>query len=138
MNDVRSILSSHHYKTKDDTEIEVPSKKDPTIAEIPDLFFDEILPAFKLNRIEICLLMILYREVWCRPNMYKKYGIGPIHKHVELAKSLEIKSDVLLQSLKNLESLGFIETIRSGQYFVRKFFTEENDRKYDQTYDNFL
>lgn len=139
MDDLRSILSSHHTKAKkDDTDIEAPSKPEPTVSEIPDIFFDEILPTYKLNRIEICLLMILYRGVWCRPNLYRKYGIGPLNSHVELAKSLEIGNDVLLQSLKNLENLGFIETIRSGQYFVRKYFTEENDRTFNQTYDNFL
>ena len=36
-----------------------------------------------------------------------------------------------------LEELGFISTIRSGQYFVRRYFTKENDEKFGQTYDDF-
>ena len=45
---------------------------------------------------------------------------------------------VILQSIRHLESYGLIETIRSGQYFVRKYFTEENDLKYGQDYDHFF
>ena len=139
MDDIKEILSAHQGKNKRDAAIQGRQNRPlPSVSEIPDLFFDEILPKFKLNRAEICLLMILYREVWCRPNLYEKYGIGPINSLTEISKSMEVSTDILLHSIQTLESFGFIETIRSGQYFVRKYFTQENDHKYGQSYDNFL
>lgn len=139
MEDLRSILSSHHPK-KDapfnpDT---VENNFKATTSEIPDIFFDDVLVRFKLSRVEILLLMYLYRITWCKPNLHRKFGIAPIISHEELSKNLDISSEILYQTLRRLEGYNFIETIRSGQYFVRKFFTEEYDRKYGQTYDNFL
>lgn len=141
MEDLRSILSSHHSKgvksaneTKDSTDDEVKA----TTSEIPDLFFDEILIAYKLTRVEILLLMYLYRSTWCKPNLYKKFGIAPMIFYEDLVKQLDLTMDLLHQSFRKLEAFGFIETIRSGQYFVRKYFTQENDIKFGQTYDNFL
>ena len=58
--------------------------------------------------------------------------------HEELAKNLDISNEILYQTLRRLEGYMFIETIRAGQYFVRKFFTEEYDKKFGQSYDNFL
>ena len=82
--------------------------------------------------------MYLYRQTWCRPNLHKKHGISPMVSHKVAADAMDISLEILHQTLRRLESFGFIETIRSGQYFVRKYFTEENDKKYGQSYDNFL
>ena len=57
--------------------------------------------------------------------------------HTEMAQNLKISIDEIYNALRKLEELGFISTIRSGQYFVRKYFTKENDEKYGQTYDDF-
>ena len=110
----------------------------PTSSKIPDLFFDEVLVDYKLTRPEVLVLMYLYRITWCKPNINSMHGIAPIISHKVTSENMELQVDTLLQSLKKLETYGFIETIRSGQYFVRKFFTEENDKKYGQTYDDFL
>jgi hypothetical protein len=140
MDDLRSILSTHHRKGISSDEVkDEPVKRDvASTSEIPDVFFDNILLHYKLNRIEICLLMDLYRGCWCKPNLHKKYGIGPFVSHAELASKYDLTLDGLSKSLRVLEDFGFIETIRAGQYFVRKYFTEELDLYYGQTYDNFL
>lgn len=130
--DIRSILDSHPEKGEDSS----PNyKNSPSSSVIPDLFFDEILIQFKLNRIEILTLMFLYRQVWCRPNLYQKYGISPMLSHEEISIRLGMELDDIYNSLRKLESLGFIETIRSGQYFVRKYFTQKNDTEYGQHYE---
>jgi DNA-binding MarR family transcriptional regulator len=140
MEDLRSILSSHHSKSSTTASAIKATNGEvkATTSEIPDLFFDEILVDVKLTRTEVLLLMFLYRITWCKPNLHRKFGIAPIISHTELAKSLDISNEILHQTVRRLEGFNFIETIRSGQYFVRKYFTEENDRKYGQTYDNFL
>ena len=140
MEDLRTILSSHHSKLEDEDSKIKPAVNEPmaSVSEIPDLFFDEILVRYKLNRIDILVLMYLYRMTWCRANLHQKFGITPMVSHSEFAEKLEITIDVLHQTINRLESWSFIETIRSGQYFVRKYFTEENDKKFHQTYDNFL
>lgn len=138
MEDIRSILSM--YKSKESMDDKsVPEREvvieTPTLSEIPDVFFDEILPQFKLNRTEISLLMLLYRQVWCRPNLYRGHGIGPLNAYFELARLLHVSQDDVIHAIRSLEGHGFITTIRAGQYFVRKFFTEENDAKYGQHYE---
>ena len=141
MEDLQTILSSHHSKTGNTTANAVKAVNNEvkaTTSEIPDLFFDEILIQVKLTRTEILLLMYLYRITWCKPNLHRKYGIAPMVIHKEIAENLDVNNEVLHQTLRRLEGFNFIETIRAGQYFVRKYFTEENDRKYGQTYDNFL
>lgn len=141
MEDLRSILSSHHSrsgKTSDNTLKNVNDEVGATTSEIPDLFFDEILVHIKLTRTEVLLLMYLYRITWCKPNLHRKFGIAPMISHSEIATSLDITIDIFHQTIRRLESFGFIETIRSGQYFVRKYFTGENDQRYGQSYDNFL
>lgn len=142
MEDLRSILNSHHSKLNDKSDSQTIEPTDglikATTSEIPDIFFDEVLVDFKLSRIEILLLMYLYRVTWCKPNLYKKYGIAPMLSHSELSVKLDITIDILHQNLRRLEAFGFIETIRAGQYFVRKYFTEENDKTYGQSYDDFL
>jgi len=144
MENIRDIISAHSPRLdpKADPNIDsVRSKENEFIAstsEIPDLFFDDILIQFKLTRVDIILLMHFYRLTWCKPNLHKKFGIAPIVSHADLAGNADITADDLLQTVRRLEAFGFIETIRSGQYFVRKYFTEELDKKYGQTYDNFL
>lgn len=138
MVDLQTILATHHPKTreKERNASDRPNQK-PNISEIPDVFFDDVLVNYKLNRVEAMVLMYLYRQVWCRPNLYKEYGLSQILSHTEISKSLKISLDDVYHALRNLESLSLIETIRSGQYFLRKFFTEENDQLYGQRYDDF-
>lgn len=141
MEDIRSVLSQFHSKKRQDNEVEKSGTRPSTVAsssEIPDVFFDEILQKFKLNRSEISLLMYLYRQVWCRPNLYKSHGIGPLNSYADLCSILGISHEELGQYLRNLEKFGFIETVRAGQYFVRKFFTETLDKQYGQNYDEFF
>jgi len=139
MEDLRSILSSYNSKqTPEGGTSEYLKERHASTSEIPDLFFDDILVRFKMNRVEVLLLMYLYRLTWSKPNLHRKYGIAPIISHAEVAQNLDITIEAFHQTIRNLESFKFIETIRSGQYFVRKYFTEDNDKLYGQTYDNFL
>lgn len=138
MVDLQTILADHRSKTKAKREdVDGPEKISATVSEIPDIFFDGVLQKFKLTRIEIIVLMFLYRMVWCRPNLYKTYGISQLLSHTEMAKSLALELGEIYHALKKLEEYGFIETVRSGQYFVRKYFTKENDEFFYQTYDDF-
>lgn len=139
MEDIRSVLSN--FKKRQDKNVEKSGLGPHAVAstsEIPDLFFDEILQSFKLTRSEIVLLMYLYRQVYCRPNLYRSHGIGPLNSYSDLSVILGFTSDELVHHLRALENYGFIETVRSGQYFVRKFFTELLDTKYGQDYDQFF
>src|SRR5690554_2244544 len=125
MEDLRTILSSHQTKidkTKEDAAREPTEISGASFSEIPDLFFDEVLIQFKLSRVEIALIMYLYRITWCRPNLHRKHGIAPMVSHAQLAAFLELETNDLHSHIRNLEAFGFIETIRSGQYFVRKYF----------------
>ncbi len=136
-----SILSDHKsrekissYKKEEDNKNNVLK---PTYSKIPDIFFDEILQDYKLNRVEIMVLLFLYRQVWCKPNLYKDYGISQIMSHTEMGRVLHLDLEEIYHSLRKLEEIGFITTVRSGQYFVRRFFTKANDTKFSQTYDDF-
>ena len=137
MEDIRSILSMYPSKATEEASSVSPLNQEhlPTVSEIPDVFFDEVLVKYKLSRPEISLLMLLYRQVWCRPNLYRSHGIGPINSYSEVAKVLHVSSEELINSLRNLESIGFIQTIRAGQYFVRRYFTEELDQMFAQHYE---
>lgn len=135
MNELRTILKGH--RSKHDLEIPAPHNEVPTISEIPDVFFDDILPEYKLTRIEIIVLMYVYRRVWCRPNLYKVYGISQLMSHTEMAQNLRITIDEVYSALKKLENYMLISTIRSGQYFVRRFFTKHLDESYRQAYSDF-
>ncbi len=144
MVDLRTILQDHKSKHKDlkdlhDMEVSKALTKEtqPTVSEIPDLFFDSILVDYKLSRIEIIVLMYLYRRVWCRPNLYKKHGISQLLSHTEMAKALNLAIEDVFSALRKIESYGFIITFRSGQYFVRKYFTKAHDEAFGQTYDDF-
>ncbi len=140
--DIHTIIAGHQPKSndgssKEETPKSIVQKDHPTFSEIPDVFFDEILISTKLSRIEITVLMFLYRKIWCQPNLYRVYGISPMLSVADFSKSLKITIDELYQALKHLEGFGFLTTIRSGQYFVRRFITRENDEKYGLTYDDF-
>ncbi len=138
--DLHAILQDHRSKKKElvkDSVSEAPQDIGATLSEIPDVFFDQILVDFKLSRIEIMVIMYLYRQVWCRPNLYRTYGISPLLSHTEMAKTLHLTLEDIYHALVKLETFQFISTIRSGQYFVRKFFLKDNDAKYGITYDNF-
>lgn len=141
MEDIRSVLSQFNARKKKDAD-SVERGPGPassaTSSEIPDLFFDIILQKYKLNRHEITLLMFLYRQVWCRPNLYKSHGIGPLNSYAEMCAILGTTTEQLGTDLRVLENYGFIETVRSGQYFVRKYFTEALDAQYGQNYDEFF
>lgn len=141
MEDIRSVLSQFHTKKKRENNVQksgVKPEAEALCSEIPDLFFDVILKKYKLSRHEIALLMYLYRQVWCRPNLYKSHGIGPLNSYAELSVSLGISNEELGNYLRALETFGFIETVRSGQYFVRKYFTQALDAQYGQDYDEFF
>ncbi len=144
MEDIRSILSQFHSKkgakkaASDVQKAQMGPTAEASSSEIPDLFFDEILYKFKLTRPEITLLMFLYRQTYCRPNLYKSHGISPLNSYTEMAQYLHFTHEELSQHLRSLENYGFIETVRSGQYFVRKYFTESFDIKYGQDYDQFF
>lgn len=141
MDELHSILATHHSKNRLNKKKKVGpegnDKSGPTTSEIPDVFFDTILVHFKLGRMEIMVLMYLYRQVWCRPNLYQNYGISQILSHTEIGKNLNLSIDEVYAALRKLESLNFIETIRSGQYFVRRYFSEDLDKEYGQNYDDF-
>ncbi len=133
MDELHSILARHKGTIKE----QHPTPLTPPIVEVPELFFDEILRKLKLGRQEIMVLFYLYRKTWTRSNPNRKFGIGKMLSYEEMAVSLGMSIDDLYQSLRKLESLDLIETIRSGQYFVRKYFTKENDQRYQVSYENF-
>lgn len=140
MEDIQRIITGHlpkHQLDKSDPE-KTPKPKIASVSEIPDLFFDDILIKHKLSRIEIVVLMHVYRLVWCRPNLHRDYGISPVVSYSDVAENLDIEIDELQASLRKLENFEFLETVRAGQFFVRKYFTKENDQIYGQRYDDFL
>jgi hypothetical protein len=141
MEDIRSVLTQFQAKNKD--EKVVPNSpagpiEKPSVSEIPDVFFDVILRKFKLNRGEIALLMFLYRQVWSKPNLYRAHGISPLNSYADLSAELGISIEDLGLYLRSLQKFGLLETVRAGQYFVRRFFSEELDAKFGQNYDDFL
>lgn len=139
MEDIRSVLSQ--FKKKKDGQVQVaqtgPSSS-ASASEIPDVFFDVVLLKLKLNRLEIALFMLLYLQVWCKPNLYRSHGIGPLNSYAELSQKMNISVEDLGTFLRNLEKYGLIETVRAGQYFIRKYFLEDLDLKFGQNYDEFL
>ena len=88
MSEIQRVLDSFPPKgaQSDFTPPEIDKAvKAPSFSEIPDLFFDRILIDYKLNRLDIQALLFLYRQVWCLPNLHKKYGIGQLNDLKELA-----------------------------------------------------
>jgi len=161
MVDIHTILADHRSKKKNEdsahlkdqsqdlatphslqnVKVTETTRSRPTVlatsSEIPDLFFDKILVEFKLPRIEIMVLMYVYRQVWCRPNLYKVHGISQLLSYTEMGKVLHLEIEDIYQALRKLEELGFMATVRSGQYFVRRYFSKEIDQEFGQTYDDF-
>ena len=139
---IRSVLTQFQTKKKRDTgEVQksaVGPSREASSSEIPDIFFDVVIQKFRLNRLDIAVLMYLYRQVWCRPNLYRSHGIGPLNSYTEMAGLLGISHEELAVHIRALENFGLVETVRSGQYFVRKFFTEEMDSQFGQNYDEFF
>lgn len=144
MEDIRSVLTQFQTKKKrtDQTPQVQKSAVGPgqlaSSSEIPDVFFDVVIQKFRLNRLDIAVLMFLYRQVWCRPNLYKSHGIGPLNSYAEMSLSLGVHHEELTQHIRALETFGLVETVRAGQYFVRKYFTEELDAEFGQNYDEFF
>jgi hypothetical protein len=139
MVDIHSVIARHKSKkpSRFDKIVRSSDKLKPTTSEIPDLFFDEIVVEFKLSRMEIAVLMYLYRRVWCKPNLFKLHGISPLLSHQTMSEQTHLSIEEIYNSITKLESLGFLQTIRSGQYFVRRYFTHENDEQFKQSYDDF-
>lgn len=144
MVDIHSILADHRSKGKSEgTGSETTEtggrhvEHGPSISEIPDIFFDKIIVDFKLSRIEILVLMYIYRRVWSYPNMHRSHGISQMMSHTEMAKNLGIAIEDVYSSLRKLEEYDFIRTIRAGQYFSRRYFSKELDAAFAQTYDDF-
>ena len=54
-----------------------------------------------------------------------------------MGKTLGLSLEEVHSSLRKLEEYTFIETVRSGQYFVRKYFFKQYDEEFNQTYDDF-
>ncbi len=141
MEDIRSVLSQFQSKKNREKDVQksgVGPSESASSSEIPDIFFDVILQKHKLSRIEVLVLMFLYRQVYCRANLFKAHGIGPLNGYAEMGTVLNLSPDEVTHAIRALENYGFLETIRSGQYFVRKYFTEEFDLKYGQDYDQFF
>ena len=109
----------------------------PTYSEIPDILIDKIIVDFKLNRIEILVLMYIYRRVWCFPNLHRSHGISQMMSHTEMAKNINVAIEDVYSALRKLEDHDMIRTIRAGQYFSRRFFSKAMDEMYEQTYDDF-
>lgn len=140
MVDLQSILAEHRSKKKVDNSHHKggggPSHK-PTSSEIPDVFFDKIIIDYKLNRIEILVLIYIYRRVWCFPNLHSSHGISQMMSHTEMAKNMGLAIEDIYTSLRKLEEYDMIRTIRAGQYFSRRYFSKEMDELFEQTYDDF-
>ncbi|MFG1498707.1 hypothetical protein ABMA70_00770 [Halobacteriovorax sp. XZX-3] len=137
MVDIHSIIATHKNKEVDSSKIDTNSYPIPTFSDIPEIFFDEILVNYRLTRVEIVVLMYLYRRVWAKTNPYREHGISQLMSLSEIVERLQISLEEIHQSILKLENFGFISTIRVGQYFVRRFFTKEYDEYYGQNYDDF-
>jgi hypothetical protein len=139
MVDLQSILAEHRSKTKADQSSvnDTGDSNLPSSSEIPDIFFDKVIVDFKLSRIEILVLMYIYRRVWCFPNLHRSHGISQMMSHTEMAKNLGIVIEDVYLALRKLEEYEMIKTIRAGQYFARRYFSKDLDLKFGQTYDDF-
>lgn len=136
--DLQSILAGHRSKlAREKSSDQNPKVYSPSFSEIPDIFFDDILVRYKLSRSETLVLMYLYRKVWASNNIFKKHGISQLLSHTEMANFLGLPIEDIHVALRKLEEYAFIEIIRSGQYFVRRYFTKDLDDRFEQTYDNF-
>lgn len=140
MVDLRSILTEHRSKVKGEDSHDSSGAEHQiasSTSDIPDVFFDKIITDYKLNRIEIIVLMYIYRRVWCFPNLHRSHGISQMMSHTEMAKKLGVAIEDVYSALRKLEEYDFIRTIRAGQYFSRRFFSKSLDDEFGQTYDDF-
>ncbi len=140
MVDLRSILTEHRSKVKGEDSHDSSGAEHQiasSTSDIPDVFFDKIITDYKLNRIEIIVLMYIYRRVWCFPNLHRSHGISQMMSHTEMAKKLGVAIEDVYSALRKLEEYDFIRTIRAGQYFSRRFFSKALDDEFGQTYDDF-
>lgn len=140
MDDLKSILTEHRSKSKaPDLHGKGGDSVDhtPHSSEIPDVFFDHVIIDYKLSRIEILVLMYIYRRVWSFPNLHRSHGISQMMSHTEMAKNLGLVIEDVYSALRKLEEHDFIRTIRAGQYFSRRYFTKKLDESYGQNYDDF-
>jgi DNA-binding MarR family transcriptional regulator len=140
MVDLRSILTEHRSKIKSEDSHDSSGGDlhlTTSSSEIPDVFFDKIIVDYKLNRMEILVLMYIYRRVWCYPNLHRSHGISQMMSHTEMAKNLGIAIEEVYSALRKLEEYDFIKTIRAGQYFSRRYFSKKLDEEFGQTYDDF-
>lgn len=142
MVDLQSILAEHRSKTNTETAHEKGGGgsgvlDNSSASEIPDIFFDKIIVDFKLSRIDILVLMYIYRRVWCFPNLHRSHGISQMMSHTEMAKKLGLAIEDVHSALRKLEEYDMIRTIRAGQYFSRRFFSKEMDETFGQSYDDF-
>lgn len=140
--DLQSILAEHRSKSKADHTAHEKGGGDgiqlhSSASEIPDIFFDKIIVDFKLSRIEILVLMYIYRRVWCFPNIHRTHGISQMMSHTEMAKNLGLAIEDIYSALRKLEEYDMIRTIRAGQYFSRRYFSKEMDLEFKQVYDDF-
>jgi hypothetical protein len=140
IDDLQSILAEHRSKKKVGSSNNLGgsgSSVGPTTSEIPDVFFDKVIVDYKLSRIEILVLMYIYRRVWCFPNLHVSHGISQMMSHTEMAKHLGLAIEDVYSALRKLEEYDMIRTIRAGQYFSRRFFSKELDETFKQVYDDF-
>ena len=141
MTEIRRVLDKIPKKLIKETGSNEPLPTETIIEqcflEIPEIFFEEILDEYPLSRNEIRILLFLYRQVWCYPNLYSKYGISNLNNLLEMSKRFDMGYNDLHKVLKRLEEYEFIQTIRSGQYFVRRYFLPEFDELFKQEYDDF-
>lgn len=140
MVDLHSILTEHRSKEQAPTPEQVKAEVEKSreiYLEIPELFFTEIIVKYKLNRIDILVLIYIYKYVWCYSNINKAHGISPLLSHTEMSQILSLTTEEIYSSLRKLEEFDFIKTIRSGQYFVRKYFSKEMDELKHMRYDDF-
>lgn len=135
MNELKNILQQHRNGVKRARVAERGRTPElPTFSSIPDNFFDFILIEYRLTRADLSLLLYLYRRTYSEDNELKDFGIAPMLGLNALARHLALTKEELFRSLTLLEKLGLLSTVRSGQYFIRRFFTEEFDQLYGQTY----
>ncbi len=140
MVDLHSILAEHRSKAKADDTVDNSGAEQhvaSSSSEIPDIFFDKIIVDYKLTRIEILVLVYIYRRVWCYPNLHRSHGISQMMSHTEMAKKIGVAIEDVYSALRKLEEYDFIRTIRAGQYFSRRFFSKEFDDQFAQSYDDF-
>jgi hypothetical protein len=129
MVDLQSILAEHRSKIKGDSSHNrsgVGTVHKPTSSEIPDIFFDKIIVDYKLSRIEILVLMYIYRRVWCFPNLHRSHGISQMMSHTEMAKNIGVAIEDVYSALRKLEEYDMIRTDQGRPIFFTSFFLKRN------------